>query len=349
MKRDTWIKASLIVVMGIALGYYGIYLYGRAVIDFNQQAKLAFEKALESELANRDVKNDSLNIISWTNISKIEEAPEVVWVNKGSGRVAYKISAERHQQNVTKNPETRLIHSVALDQNPIVPDTLNAIWQQMLKESHLSGRTALRIATTDIERNTTSLSTSDYTRYASFAPLFVCTVGYRCEVEVMGTVDGSCWSVFIRYAGVPLLSILAVCVLVVLFADYLMRKLHRPSVVREVIKIQLVKELPESGERIYQMREGLVLYADRQLLVADGKEIVFTLQICHLFELFLNADDYTLSDAAIKAQLWPDGSSTADRLAQAVSRLRTPLRAQSSIEVGRVSPCSYKLVFYSST
>lgn len=344
IKRDTWVKISLMVAMGVALVCYGVYLYGHAVVDFNRQAKLAFEKALERELANRDVKNDSLNIRSWIDASKIGKRPKSVWVNKGSGPVEYKISAEKHQQNVIIDAEMRLIHSIALEQKPIMPDTLNVIWQQMLRESHLTGKTALRITTTDIETNTTSLSTSGYTGFASLAPLFVCALGYRCEIEIMGTIDGSWWSVFVRYAGVHLLLFLAVCVLVYLFAGYLMRQLRRPPVVREVIKTQLVKELPETGERIYQMRERLVLYADQMLLVADGREIAFTLQSCDLFELLLKADNYELSDVAIIAQLWPDGSGTADRLSQAVRRLRAPLKEQSSIKVRRISSNSYKLV-----
>lgn len=348
MKRDTWIKISLIAVMGIALGCYGLYLYGYAVVDFNRQARLAFEKALERELANRKANEGSLNIRSWIDASKIGETPEIVWINKGSGPVEYEISAEKHQQNVTNVAETRIIHSMALEQKPITPDTLNATWQQMLKESHLTGRTALRITATDIETNSTSLSTFGYTSFASLASLFVCTLGYRCEVEIIGTVDGFWWSVFIQYAGVRFLLLLALCVLVYLFASYLMQKLHRSPVIKEVIKTQLVKELPEIGERIYKIREGLVLYADRLLLVADGKEIAFTSQPCTLFDLLLNADDYELSDAAIMAQLWPDNSGTAERLSQTVRRLRIALRAKSPIEVKRVSPCSYKLVILTS-
>lgn len=344
MKRDTWIKISLIAVMGIALGCYGVYLYGYAVVDFNRQAKAAFEKALEKELTNRKANEGLLNIVSWTNVSKIEETPETVWIDKGNGRIKYKIAAERHQQNVTKDPETRILHSAVLGQKPIMPDTLNNLWQQIMKDSHLTGRTALRITNTDIDANTTSLSTSDYASFAFLDPLFVCTLGYRCEVQIMGTVDGFWWSVLIRYAGVRLLLFLIVCVLVYLFAGYLMRKLHRSPVIKEVIKTQLVKELPEIGERIYKIREGLVLYTDRLLLVADGKEIAFTSQPCTLFDLLLNADDYELSDAAIMAQLWPDNSGTAERLSQTVRRLRIALRAKSPIEVKRVSPCSYKLV-----
>ena len=344
MKRDTWIKIFLIVVMGIALGYYGVYLYGQAVVDFNRQARATFETALKRELASRDVKDGSLGIRSWANTSNIEEAPGTVWIDKGSGRVKYEIPAERHQQNVTKVAEIRIVHSMALEQKTITPDTLNAIWQQMLKESHLAGRTALRITTTDFEANTTSLSTSDYTSFASLNPLFVCTLGYRCEVEIIGTAAGFWWSVLIRYVGVRLLLFLAFCVLFYLFVGYLMRKLHRPPVVIEVIKTQLVKELPESTERIYQIREGFVLYADQKLLIADGKEITFNLQPCTLFELLLNADDNELSDAAIMAQLWPDGSGTGDRLSQAVSRLRGTLKAQSPIIISRTSSGSYKLV-----
>lgn len=344
MKRDTWIKISLIVTMGIALGYYGVYLYGQAVVDFNRQARAAFETALERELASRDVKDGSLGIRSWANVSKVEETPKTVWVDRGSGRVEFKISAEKHQQNITQNVDVRFLHSMVLEKSPIVPDSLNAIWQQIMKESHLMGKTSLRITTTDIETNGISLLTSEYNCFPFTPPLFVCTLGYCCEVEIMGTVDDSWWSVLIRYAGASLLTFFAICVLVYFFVGYLMRRLHGSPVVIEVIKTQLVKELPESRERIYQIREGFVLYADQKLLIADGKEITFKLQPCTLFELLLNADDNELSDAAIMAQLWPDGSGTGDRLSQAVSRLRGTLKAQSSIIISRTSSGSYKLV-----
>lgn len=348
MKRDTWIKTSFIAVMGIALGCYAVYLYEHAVVDFNRQARLAFEKALERELADRKV-NDSLSsIASSIDVSKIGEMPQTVWVDKGNGRIEYKISAEKHQQNVTKDAETRLIHSMALEQKPIMPDTLNAVWQQIMKESHLTGMTALRITTTDVDADSISLLTSDYASFTSLDPLFVCTLGYRCEVEIMGIADGSWWSVLIRCARVHLVLFLTSCVLACLFAVYLIRKQDRSPLMKEVIKTQLVKELPGGEEGIYRIREGLVLYADRNLLVADGKEITFMPQSCTLFNLLLKADGYELSDAAIIAQLWPDNSGTGERLSQAVKRLRAPLKAQSSVEVRRTSSCSYKLVVLTS-
>lgn len=346
MKRDTWIKISLIAVMGIALGCYGVYLYGYAVVDFNRQARLAFEKALERELANRKANEGPLKIVSQVGVSETGEIPQTVWMDKGSGRVEYKISPEKHQRNIVEDVNVRILHSMVFEKNPIIPDTLNAIWQQTLSEQHLAVRTALRIAVADGRGHTIVLETADYIRLNSDFPLVRCYLGYGSEIELTAFINYSWWYALARYAGIRLLSLLGGCVLFYLFVDYLIKIFHRlpVTVVKETVVARFVKVLPEGEERVFQLRENLIFNADRKLLIVGEEERVLNLQICDFFELLLNAEGHELSDTAIMERLWSDGSGTAVRLSQVVSRLRASLKVDPPIKIERTSAPGYKLL-----
>lgn len=52
----------------------------------------------------------------------------------------YSITPEKHARNITKSADMRVLHSIALEKAPIIPDSLNRIWQQTLTKLHLKGK-----------------------------------------------------------------------------------------------------------------------------------------------------------------------------------------------------------------
>lgn len=343
MKRDNLIKICLLLVMVAGLVYAGIYFYERGVADCNQQAKGALGKALERELEKRGAKSGPVKIQRWGDISKAKEMPPVVWMEGENGRVEYKMSVEKHYNNITEDKDLRILHSMVLEKEPIVPDTLNVVWQQTLKELHLVGSTALCISTSRGEEHTTTLTSADYTRLTVVSPLFSRYLGYGSEVQILGFFDSSWWCILKQYVGIPILLLFAICIVVYASICYLMKKLRHASAIKEVIVTQIVKELPAEADRIYQLVENCSFNADRKLLIADGKEIELRIQACTLLEAFLTAQNQELSYDALMKLLWPDGSGTVSRLQQAVTRLRQLLKVIPSIYIVVASVDSYKL------
>lgn len=345
MKFGNLIKISLLVVMGVALIYFGTRFYGNGIADFNQEATRAFGEALKRELAIKGAAVDSLRIVSQVDMSTIGQAPKTVFAMGEAGMVKYEISAEKHQRNIVENAEVRILHSVALGQSPIIPDTLNARWQQVLKESRLRGSTALCVAVTDVSKRVTSLKTADYTHLASKEHrLLVCNLGYICEVEITCFMGYSWWFVFYRYVMTRILLLSAACALVYFSVSYLMKMLHRPPVIKEVIVPQLVVDVPKGEVRIYQLTERLVFDAAQGLLILDHQATEMqSLQACTLLEILLHAEEHKLSDDVIMEQLWPDSLHTSVKLQTAVSRLRLFLKADPTIHLTRVHPYGYQL------
>lgn len=343
MKRNNLIKRCLPLVMGIGLVWFSVSSYKQGVADFNEQAKDAFGKTLEKELVKRNLGKSFGMVQHWTNLSKIGEVPPVVFVDRGSGRLEYKMSALKHQLNVAQDVNVRLLHSTALQKKPLIPDTLNAVWQQTLKTLQTTAETAVRMSVSDGRGHTATLLSADCTRFTSSPPLFTCYLGYGSEVELIGFISAPWWYVFIHYAGAHFLLLSAIGALIYLFACYLIRKLQPSVVLNEVIVSQLVKDLPKGVAHIYQLKENVFFNADQGVLSVDGKEIKMRKQAGRLLEMFLNAENYELSDAAIMEQLWAKGSETAEKLQQAISRLRSSLKGVPSIQLIRLSTYSYKL------
>ena len=345
MKRDNLVKRLLIVVMGVSLICLGVLLYKNGVAVLSQRVIDAFSKALEIELVNKNIEKGALIVQSRIDVSKIGQVPQTVGITKATGRKEYKVSAEQHQKNVAKDTDTRMLHSFVLESNPIVVDSLNAIWQQILKDSYLIGKTALRMSIADGSGHTETFMTADSIRLASAIPLFTCYLGYGCEIEMVGFFDYSCWFILGRYVILYVLLILVICILIYFFVGYLRKRFHHSSIVKEVIVTQLVRDMPKGTIRIYQLKDNFIFDAEKRLLIVDGQiKGELPLQRCTLLEILLNAEEYKLSDDTIMEQLWPDHSGTAVRLQQVVKRLRHDLTAvDPSIHLKRVQSYSYQL------
>lgn len=345
MKRDNLIKRLLVVVVGASLIYSGVFFYKNGVAVLNQRAIDAFSEALKMELANKNIKKDTLIVHSQIDISDIGQAPKIVGITKITGRKEYKVSTKQHQKNVAKDADTRMLHSLVLESNPIVVDSLNAIWQRILKGSYFIGKTALRMSTAHGNGHTATVITTDSIRFASVPPLFICYLGYGCEIEVAGFFDYSCWYILGRYVIIRVLLLFVICALAYFSVAYLRKRLHYSPVVREVIVNQLVRDMPKGAIRVYQLKENLVFDAEKHLLIVDGQvECKLPLQRCTLLEMLLNTDEYKLSDDVIMEQLWSDRSGTSVRLQQVIKRLRQDLSTvDPSIHIERVHPYSYQL------
>ena len=102
--------------------------------------------------------------------------------------------------------------------------------------------------------------------------------------------------------------------------------------------IELVKEIDGTPVRSYQLRENIIFYAERKMIVVDGEENKLSKQATQLLERFLvnKEKEYMVGDDEIMKALWPDGSGRLERLHKAVGRLRNLLyEIDNSIDIKR--------------
>ena len=226
---------------------------------------------------------------------------------------------------------------------PLIPDTLNTNWQSYLKECGISCKSGLQLDVSDKEEVITSSLTTDNKWFKS--PLLDCTIGYRCEIEVMGYLDYGFW----QFIGTKELGyVLLYCLFIVGILNmilYIERRLNRPPIVKitQVSTIELVKDTDKGAIRTYRLGDSSIFYAKQKKIVTNDTEEKISPQNSALLECFLNAKDYKLSDDEIMECLWPNGSGTSDRLHQAIKRLREALKMEPQIYIVRIGVSAYQM------
>lgn len=340
VKHDYFLKSFVALVVGVLLAIYGVYTYNSRIASLNQQVEIAFDEALNQELAGKKLKS-KLNIKSSMSLSRAGDASAIIYIIGEQGRREYKISPEKHEMNPVKEGSTRILHSFLLDEAPIVPDTLNAIFRCRLEASNVVGKTALRISTTDTDERTSSCMSSDSLSFISTHCLFNRYLGYRCEVGIAVYIAYPWWHV----VGNRLLFSFAISVLLYFLVTTLIKKIRRSSEVKEVVVTQLVQAVAKEESRLYQLKENLTFDAERSVLITDKGQVELQSQQCDFLELLLNAPGYELADDVISNHFWPGGVDTVYRLRTAVNRLRKALSIEPSIKVKRTHASCYRLSF----
>lgn len=343
MARHQYILLSTSVIGVIVVLFLGKAYYENRREELYVKARAAFAKALEQELSKRDVEGELAFVFDIRGRVNIKELPDTIYWTDKTGRRKYILQPEKHRKNVTEDPNIRALHSYALQKMPIIPDTLNLIWQNYLRQNNISYNTGLRIEISDKDEKVTSLLSADSKWLRS--PIVDCTIGYRCEIEVMGYLEYGIWQLIgIKELGFFLLYCLFITG-VYKIVVYLDRKVNRPPIIRikEVPTVELVKDTDKGPIRIYRLGEKSIFYAKQKKIVTIDKEERISPQNSVLLETFLNAKDYVLSDDDIMKCLWPDGSGTIVRLHKAINRLREVLKMEPQIYIERVGINAYQM------
>ncbi|MDD3037211.1 hypothetical protein [Bacteroides sp.] len=96
--------------------------------------------------------------------------------------------------------------------------------------------------------------------------------------------------------------------------------------------------------RSYILHDKVLFYAEQRVIEIDGIKKRMPLQACLLLELFLNSENYIVTDSEIMNTLWLDGSGHLKRIHKAVARLRTYLMPDSTIRIERENLDTYQLI-----
>ena len=223
---------------------------------------------------------------------------------------------------------------------------MNAKWREQLLISGISFKSALCISLTTKDGNVRSSNTYQSEWCNTSNLVFIFYIGYGYEIEVMGYLNYTMWSMIYREMLLYLFLYVVLgygfykSFIIISHKIQLLRIKDRVEIVKEVpveiikevpVEIQVIKEVQRVENiplRSYLLRENIIFYADQNLIEVDGIKQNIQAQTSLLLELFINQKDngYILEEDFIKEKLWPNYSGYGERMHSAIGRLRSLLK-----------------------
>ena len=344
------------------------YTYKFKVAELKEKAEEAFIKAVDQELRNRSVDGDcSFNLDAKAAMST--EIPDSVYLEDETGKRWYRLDPKRNRMNITNNSTLRALHSFAFWKKKLLSDSLNTVWNDQLRMLNIFQESALCISLMNIDGSVKSQNTCWKEWCNSSNLVFTSYIGYACEIEIIGYLYYSVWSIMYKEIFFYLLLYIVLVYGSYKFFIALRHKLYSlPN--KEIIKIEVIKEVPveivkevsvevpvikevqniDATVHAYKLNERSIFYSERNMLVVDGVEKNIQPQTCRMLELFLKEKEnkYILEYSVIIDKLWPDGSGNTLRMHKAVDRLRSLFKENDlSLNILRKNS-AYQLIFLES-
>ena len=328
------IRDKRILYLGIVVGLIPSViivntLYREKVQSWKQQAGYMFKQSLEIELQERDTAFLHYKVFTGqSNLSLDSRPSETIKLMTDSGEREYVVPKEKYENSLVKETLKRCIISYILEDTPLIPDTLNAIWDSLLVASGVSMNSYARISVTDMDGCTSVGYSKGVLESLPADSLLTYYLGERCEVEATAYVSYGWWAVFgiWEYLLFFLLWIIIMLLFIMSKSIILMLKeklnAHAPIIIETKVPVIAVGI---QEPHVYQLEDGVFFDAEQKVLSNSVKNIAMRTQAVGLLELFLKSKDCRLSISEIDKSLWPDGSGTGDRIHSAISRLRSPL------------------------
>ena len=345
MKRKTIALYPFIATILFIAG--SIYFYEYRKMELEQKVKDTFVEVLKKELEKRIPHEDRDYLFSFGELLDENEAPKpvTIWYPDGEKR-SHKIDPKKHWKNIVMDSKTRSFHSCAFEIKALVPDTINAVWQEDLKKEDLKCQTGIRMYITDRDEKVTTTSTSDSEWCKT--PFWLCTVGYRCEFTFIIYINYSIWQL-IRVNGILYALAYLLCVWSIYKWSVIVRKrmnskeiIIEKEIVKEVVKEVPIQILDSTEVKLYQLTDNAIYNVQERKLIIKGQLEVLPPQTAILFELFLKAENNTLLVETIEKKLWVDGSGNGERVRQAIARLRKVLEVVPTLSIERLSMGIYQ-------
>jgi len=353
MRPKSIILLSVIACIGgIAFFFACRYTYKCKVAELKEKAKKTFVEAVDRELNDRQLKGNFSVYLNLGNI--VSETPDTVYLEDESGRYLYQIALEKKHKNINNDANVRSLHSIAFGKKPLIPDSLNAKWREQLLISGISFKSALCISLTTKDGNVRSSNTYQSEWCNTSNLVFTFYIGYGYEIEVMGYLYYTMWSMIYREMLLYLFLYVVLgygfykSFIIISHKIQLLHTKETVEIVKEIpvevvkeVSVEIIKEVPVEIQvikevqrveniplRSYLLRENIIFYADQNLIEVDGIKQNIQAQTSLLLELFINQKDngYILEEDFIKEKLWPNYSGYGERMHSAIGRLRSLLK-----------------------
>ena len=335
MKSKYYILGLLATLCFLGTSYYAWTLYDahcKQVAEWNEGAKAAFEEALWLEVDKRaeiPIRYASSGEHGMTTLR--EKIPDSVSVMTVNGWQKYKIDRHKYDNSLIKERRKRGLLGTLLEMYSLSIDTLLIQWDSLLADRQVPGKSLIRYIYTDWELRDDTICVPVDEKMVRSDSLTTRYLGFRCEHEFVAYISYSFWKS-------DLLS-LAVCRLVLpwivwglLFFFYapLEKFLQKILVRKEVVEREIhVADVSIEKAKIYQLPDGSLFDSFAGTLMKEGLTKQLPPQSMILLRLFLSKESHRLSSSEIEQELW-NGRGSAEKLRQAIQRLRRDFKAVSS-------------------
>lgn len=320
-----------------------VLVYCGILQRMKEQSDVAFKDALEKEFVQR---GSEVNLKY--SVNRKSPLPSnkkiVVSMTDELGTKEYLIDPEKNAMNVTTDPDLRMYHTVLFKERPLHPDILNNNWQRALQSKGINAKTGLNIVVMDRNHNNHQKLSKDGFMCVPNFHLFTLYIGYMCEIEVSSFIHYSMlnilidnWlSFFLLFLGVMATTSLT------LFLLIKKEKTEKEDVL--LLSNASIPTVEDSHPRIYIISPDTLFDSVTQQLTFKGEnEAKLSEQLSALLILFMEAENYEMTDETIINKLWPDNSGNPDRLYSAMKRLRKELKLDPSVLITHIHPNKYKL------
>lgn len=333
---------------GILLFFACKYTYESKLSKLKQQAKKNIIEAVNQEVKNRGLSEALISTLDAPDFVVASKVPDSVCIVNASGKSWFRFDPKKDSLNITHVTKIRLLHSYALEKYPLIPDSLNAIWTKYLLKSHISLKSALRISVTDGKGTVVTKNTLQDCLCIPSNLMFKISIGYASEIEVMGYLKYSMWSIIrlevllfllLYVAGVYGAYNISICIRKRIKTMRQQEKAQMPVTIEAI-------EVNSTPIHTFILHENLIFYAEQNKMKKYGVIKKMPAQASRLLKLFLlnKEEDYILRDDVIIKNLWPDGSGNMYRVHKAITRLRTIIHEyDDTIEIKRGTE-TYQLI-----
>ena len=249
-------------VGGVIFFFVCKYTYDFKVVKLKEKARNAFIGAVDQELRNRSVDGDcSFNLDAKAAMSA--EIPDSVYFEDETGKRWYRLDPKKNRMNITNN--------------------------STLRKSNIFLESALCVSLINIDGSIKSQNTCWNEWCNSSNLVFTSYIGYACEIEIIGYLCYSVWS--IMYKEIFLYLLLYIVLVYGFYKSFIVlrRKLYSlPN--KEIIEKEVPVEVPvikvvqniDATIHSYKLNERSIFYSERNILVVDGVEKKIQPQTCRI-------------------------------------------------------------------
>ena len=219
MKRSRLFLWILGIIMQAFL--VSIHFYQKNVEAMCTESEDLLVEVLEKELHR---KQQELNLFYVSRVV-VDTVPLIIRVTTSEGVKSYTVDAKKSKMNISQNMAERSWHSVVCTKSCLSTDTLQQLWNKVLKRHKILAKTDVHISITHLDNTISHFKCKNCNDLCSGTHKITFYVGNRCELEIIGFWSYSWWAVY-QYDSIPfeVIGIVAAALIIIFCGWYLVKK-----------------------------------------------------------------------------------------------------------------------------
>lgn len=331
-------KYNLLIVLILTIGFTFLWkggnkIYKKEIIEISNIIEKCFESAILIDITQRV---DETGMPHHSGIINGPPSPNITLTTEDTTIVIPKKGRDYIENAEQKR--NRFFQTIMIIENPPRASLLDSLFQKVLNENNIYGKTAIKY--TLKESNTTTYS-CDSTRLRSYDTSEERLLGLMDEISVQYFIKVSLFSALMNNKKQSLILFFTWLILTALFIGIV--EIKR----RKDIQKTFTYDPPEilfyiSNTLSFDAEKGTIYYG-------ENESLQLTDQLAKLFLCFLQSSNYFLSIEKMEDIMRGDIMAGRSWRNQIIKRLRDTLKPVSEIKIENIRGIGYQLVCENST